>query len=51
MGQPVAIDRDAAHFTGQYQRRLLDGVGPNVPQEAPPATAAAISNWPSNTSD
>jgi len=39
---PPAIDRDAARFTGAYDRRLLAGVGHNIPQEAPAATVAAL---------
>jgi pimeloyl-ACP methyl ester carboxylesterase len=31
-----------AHFTGQYEQRVLSGVGHNVPQEAPAAVAAAV---------
>jgi pimeloyl-ACP methyl ester carboxylesterase len=30
------------HFTGRYERRVLDNVGHNVPQEAPRAFAQAI---------
>src|SRR6266481_1262142 len=39
---PVS-DRDGrAHFfTGSYERRVLPGIGHNVPQEAPAATVAA----------
>jgi pimeloyl-ACP methyl ester carboxylesterase len=31
-----------AHFTGRYERRVLDNVGHNVPQEAPRAFAQAV---------
>ncbi len=30
------------YFTGPYQRRVLPGVGHNVPQEAPQAFADAV---------
>lgn len=39
---PTAEDRDAPRFTGSYERRILDGVGHNFPQEAPRAFADAI---------
>lgn len=29
-------------FTGPYQHRILDGIGHNVPQEAPTAFAQAV---------
>ena len=32
----------ARHFTGRYERRVLPGIGHNLPQEAPEATIAAI---------
>lgn len=35
-------DRDAVHFSAQYERRVLPGVGHNIPQEAPGETAAAL---------
>ncbi len=38
---PVA-DADAAKFTGRYERRVLPGIGHNIPQEAPEATVAAL---------
>jgi pimeloyl-ACP methyl ester carboxylesterase len=40
---PVS-DRDgrANFFTGPYERRVLPGIGHNVPQEAPAATLAAL---------
>lgn len=37
-----AEDRDIGRFTGRYERRILDGVGHNIPQEAPAATLAAL---------
>ncbi len=42
VGPPSATDRHAARFTGRYERRLLPGVGHNIPQEAPQATLAAL---------
>ena len=41
-GPPPEIDADARHFSGRYERRLLPGVGHNMPQEAPEATLAAL---------
>jgi pimeloyl-ACP methyl ester carboxylesterase len=35
-------DHNARKFTGRYERRLLERVGHNVPQEAPADTVAAI---------
>ncbi|MEQ9123951.1 MAG: alpha/beta hydrolase [Alphaproteobacteria bacterium] len=35
-------DRDAAKFVGGYERRLLEKIGHNVPQEAPEAFADAV---------
>jgi pimeloyl-ACP methyl ester carboxylesterase len=32
----------ADRFTGPYQHRILDGIGHNVPQEAPKAFAEAV---------
>lgn len=37
-----AKDRDAAKFTGRYERRLLERIGHNVPQEAPAVFADAV---------
>ncbi len=37
-----SVDRDAAHFAGSYERRVLPGIGHNIPQEAPEATVAAL---------
>ena len=39
---PSSADRDARQFTAHYERRLLPGVGHNVPQEAPAATVQAV---------
>lgn len=39
---PDETDPDAAHFTGFYDYRILDGTGHNLPQEAPAAFAAAV---------
>jgi pimeloyl-ACP methyl ester carboxylesterase len=35
-------ERHAQHFTGRYERRVLDNIGHNAPQEAPRAFAQAI---------
>ena len=35
-------DPSAKKFTGFYERRILPGIGHNVPQEAPAETVAAI---------
>lgn len=37
-----AKDRDAARFTGAYERRLLPRIGHNISQEAPEAFADAV---------
>lgn len=39
---PSALDGDATHFSGRYGRRLLPGVGHNIPQEAPEAVVRAL---------
>ncbi|MFP3802280.1 alpha/beta fold hydrolase, partial [Paraburkholderia sp. SIMBA_027] len=39
---PPSKDEDASKFVGFYDRRVLPGVGHNVPQEAPSAFAGAI---------
>ncbi len=39
---PPAADPDAARFTAGYERRVLPGIGHNIPQEAPVATVAAL---------
>src|SRR5262249_48723942 len=46
-GADAAAAADAAaqwarFFTGRYERRLLEGIGHNVPQEAPSAFARAV---------
>jgi pimeloyl-ACP methyl ester carboxylesterase len=42
VGPPPVEDDDLGRFSGFYQRRILPGVGHNMPQEAPQATLAAI---------
>ena len=42
VGPAPATDRQGAHFSGRYERRLLPGIGHNVPQEAPAATVVAL---------
>jgi pimeloyl-ACP methyl ester carboxylesterase len=44
-----AVDRHASHFTGPYARKILSNVGHNVPQEAPAAVIAAITEHHSIT--
>lgn len=39
---PAEADHDQQHFTGPYQRIVLDGIGHNLPQEAPAEFGAAI---------
>lgn len=39
---PVVEDCDYSHFTGFYERRIIEGTGHNLPQEAPEEFAAAI---------
>ncbi|MBL4916332.1 alpha/beta fold hydrolase [Szabonella alba] len=39
---PADDDLDCKHFTGFYERRLINGVGHNLPQEAPTAFVAAM---------
>jgi len=39
---PPADDAHALSFTGRYERRVLLGVGHNIPQEAPAATLSAL---------
>lgn len=46
---PSAADHDIRHFTGPYQRRILPGVGHNIPQEAPAETVAALLELRRNT--
>ncbi|KNH29898.1 alpha/beta hydrolase [Pseudomonas syringae] len=42
VGLASEIDEDAERFTGPYERRVLAGVGHNIPEEAPEATLKAI---------
>tara|TARA_R110002072_G_scaffold285928_1_gene450875 strand:+ start:193 stop:1083 length:891 start_codon:yes stop_codon:yes gene_type:complete len=39
---PVEEDSDRPHFIGFYERRIIDGTGHNLPQEAPDAFVAAM---------
>jgi pimeloyl-ACP methyl ester carboxylesterase len=39
---PPPEDTDAGCFTGRYERRVLPGIGHNIPQEAPVATQSAL---------
>ena len=39
---PTAIDNDAPHFTGQYERRIVSGAGHNLPQEKPDSFIDAV---------
>ncbi|MDZ5453643.1 alpha/beta hydrolase [Labrys sp. ZIDIC5] len=41
---PRREDRDAPHFTARYERRILPGIGHNLPQEAPEAFAEAVAS-------
>ena len=51
-GISPASDKDsqARFFTGGYERRLLPGIGHNVPQEAPHAMVAALRDLMKGTS-
>jgi pimeloyl-ACP methyl ester carboxylesterase len=42
VGPPPVSDADAGRFAGRYERRILPGVGHNIPQEAPDATLQAL---------
>jgi pimeloyl-ACP methyl ester carboxylesterase len=42
VGPPPEIDPDIGCFRGRYERRVLPGVGHNIPQEAPEATISAL---------
>jgi pimeloyl-ACP methyl ester carboxylesterase len=42
VGPAPSTDRQAAFFAGPYERRLLQGIGHNVPQEAPAATVDTL---------
>ncbi len=39
---PSEADHDKTHFTGPYRRQVVNGVGHNLPQEAPVAFAEAV---------
>ncbi|MCY0387105.1 alpha/beta hydrolase [Robbsia sp. Bb-Pol-6] len=39
---PESSARDAPHFTGRHEHRVIDGVGHNLPQQAPRAFADAV---------
>lgn len=39
---PPTEDTDSTCFTGPYERRVLPGIGHNIPQEAPTATLSAL---------
>jgi pimeloyl-ACP methyl ester carboxylesterase len=39
---PPTDDPHASFFSGPYERRVLDGIGHNIPQEAPAATLSAL---------
>jgi pimeloyl-ACP methyl ester carboxylesterase len=42
VSQPAESERHARHFKGPYERRLIPGVGHNVPAEAPSDFTAAV---------
>jgi pimeloyl-ACP methyl ester carboxylesterase len=42
VGPATEVDEDVEHFTGHYERRVLAGVGHNIPEEAPEATIKAL---------
>ena len=42
VASPDSSASHASHFTGPYERRVMPGIGHNVPQEDPQATVAAI---------
>jgi pimeloyl-ACP methyl ester carboxylesterase len=39
---PSIEDSESSYFTGPYERRLLPGIGHNIPQEAPAAVLSAL---------
>ncbi|KQT64167.1 MULTISPECIES: alpha/beta fold hydrolase [unclassified Aureimonas] len=45
-GPIKVVDPAKRHFTGPYERRIVEGVGHNMPQEAPQAFAEAILSLP-----
>lgn len=42
VGPATEVDEDVEHFIGHYERRVLAGVGHNIPEEAPEATIKAL---------
>ena len=46
VGPAEASARHHRHFTGPYERRVLPGIGHNLPQEAPEAFARAVLDLP-----
>ncbi|WP_439896604.1 alpha/beta fold hydrolase [Pseudomonas nunensis] len=42
VGPATEADEDVEHFTGRYERRVLAGIGHNIPEEAPEATIKAL---------
>ena len=42
VGPAPEEDQDIAHFTGPYERRVLPGIGHNIPEEAPQQTLKAL---------
>ena len=42
VGPAATSERHERHFTGGYQRRLLPGIGHNVPQETPQTVTDAV---------
>ena len=42
VGPAPEEDEDVHHFTGLYERRVLAGVGHNIPEEAPQQTLKAL---------
>jgi len=42
VGPPSVEDKDAPRFSSRYERRVLPGVGHNIPQEAPAMTITAL---------
>jgi pimeloyl-ACP methyl ester carboxylesterase len=42
VSHPATSERHQRFFKGAYERRLIPGVGHNVPQEAPREFAAAV---------
>ncbi|WP_458370075.1 alpha/beta fold hydrolase [Pseudomonas fluorescens] len=42
VGPAEELDEDIRHFTGPYERRVLAGVGHNIPEEASEATLKAL---------